>query len=166
MKEIENRRSIRKYINKEISNEIIDDLITYGSMAPSAHNKQHWYYVVVRGELKNKIGDLLINGDRNSVIVTANVIKECSALILVYNNEEEYFAHMSIGASIENILLRATELDLGTLWIGYIVKVADEVNKLVNIDKELISAIAVGYKDEEPIKRPRKTLDEIRKYID
>ena len=166
MKEIENRRSIRKYINKEISNEIIDDLITHGSMAPSAHNKQHWYYVVVRGELKNKIGDLLINGDRNSVIVTANVIKECSALILVYNNEEEYFAHMSIGASIENILLRATELDLGTLWIGYIVKVADEVNKLVNMDKELISAIAVGYKDEEPIKRPRKTLDEIRKYID
>ena len=162
---IEKRRSIRKYQNKEISNEIIDDLLYHGSLAPSAHNKQHWYYVVVRGDLKNQIGDLLLNSDRGSVIVTANVIKECSALILVYNNVEDIYAHVSIGASIQNILLRATELDLGSLWIGYITNIAKEVNKLTNIDKELVSAIAIGYKDEEPNKRPRKTLDEIRKYI-
>lgn len=162
---IEKRRSIRKYQNKEISNEIIDDLLYHGSLAPSAHNKQHWYYVVVRGDLKNQIGDLLLNSDRGSVIVTANVIKECSALILVYKEVEDIYADVSIGASIQNILLRATELDLGSLWIGYITNVAEEVNKLTNIDKELVSAIAIGYKDEEPNKRPRKTLDEIRKYI-
>ena len=162
---IENRRSIRKFQNKEISNEIIDDLIYHGSLAPSAHNKQHWYYVVVRGDLKKQIGDLLANSDRGSVIVTSNVIKECSALILVYNNVEDIYAHMSIGASIQNILLRATELDLGSLWIGYVTTVSEEVNKLVNVDKELISAIAVGYKDENPVKRPRKSMDEIRKYI-
>ena len=162
---IEKRRSIRKYQNKEINNEIIDDLLYHASLAPSAHNKQHWYYVVVRGELKNQIGDLLLNSDRGSVIVTANVIKECSALILVYKEVEDIYAHVSIGASIQNILLRATELDLGSLWIGYVTTVSEEINELVNIDKELISAIAVGYKDENPLKRPRKSMDEIRKYI-
>ena len=56
---IKDRRSIRKYINKEINNDIIDDLLYYGSMSPSAKNKQPWYYVVVKGDLKDKIGDLL-----------------------------------------------------------------------------------------------------------
>lgn len=161
---IEERRSIRKYINKEISNDIIEDLIYHGTLSPSAKNNQPWYFVVVKGNLKNKIGELL-NEDKSSVLLTSKVIKECSALILVYNTIDEYFSHLSIGSSIENILLRATELDLGTLWIGYIKKIEKEVNELLNINHELVSAIAVGYKDEEPLKRPRKSMDEIRKYI-
>ena len=161
---IKDRRSIRKYINKEINNDIIDDLLYYGSMSPSAKNKQPWYYVVVKGDLKDKIGDL-INEESKSVIVTSNVIKKCSALILVYNTLDDYFSHVSIGASIENIILRATSLGLGSLWIGYIKKIEEEVNKLVNMDMELVSAIAIGYKDENPDARPRKSLDEIRKYI-
>ena len=151
---IEKRRSIRKYQNREISNEIIDDLLYHASLAPSAHNKQHWYYVVVKDELKNNIGDLLKNSDRGSVIVTSNVIKECSALILVYKEVEDIYADISIGASIENILLRAVDLGLGACWCGAHPqeRVEENLRKCLNLDKNIIplNIIFIGYPNESP----------------
>ena len=92
---------------------------------------------------------------------TAEVIKTVPYLILVYNKDNEYFNHLSIGAAIENILLEATNRGLGTLWIGYIKKIEDYVKELVDIDYELVSAIAIGVKNEDPVARPRLKLEDV-----
>ena len=68
---------------------------------------------------------------------------------------------LSIGASIENILLRAEELELGTLWIANTCFAYGELVEYLCTDKQLVGAIAVGYANENPYPRPRKVLEEI-----
>ena len=159
LKEIENRRSIRNYKNDNIDKKIIFDILNAGIKAPSAKNNQPWRFLIVNNDIKNKISDKMIEiyGPNK----TAEVIKAIPYLILVYNKDNEYFNHLSIGAAIENILLEAENIGLGTLWIGYIKKIEDYVKQLVNIDYELVSAIAIGVKNENPLERPRLTLDEV-----
>ncbi len=165
IKEIADRRSIRKFDTKRIPKEDILNLIEAASLAPSAKNKQYWYFVVVEDELKDKIGELLNNEESKYMYVTSSVIKEAPVLLLVFSSESDRYSHQSIGAAIQNILLEAENKNLGTLWIGYVLDFEDEIKKLVNEDKELVAAISVGYKLETPNKRPRKPLEEIYKWM-
>ena len=71
---------------------------------------------------------------------------------------------LSIGASIENILLKAEELGLGTLWIANTCFAYPELVTYLNMKGQLIGTIAVGYPDEKPAARPRKKLEEIVEY--
>ena len=101
-----------------------------------------------------------------SISFTANVIKEAKELILVLykdNNSLEYEMDLlSIGAAIENMCLEAESLSLSTLWIGDINPTNDEIcNELDIKDCRIISAVAIGYKNQEPKPRPRKSMDEI-----
>ena len=68
---------------------------------------------------------------------------------------------LSIGASIENLLLKAHELNLGTLWIANTCFAYNELSEYLDISGQLIGAIALGYSDEKPKQRPRKSLEEI-----
>ena len=162
LKEIQNRRSIRNYTNEIIPKEEILNLLKAGIMAPSAKNNQPWRFVIVSSDIKDKIS--LKMTELYGPNKTAEVIKTVPYLILIYNKDNEYFNHLSIGAAIENILLEATNKGLGTLWIGYIKKIENYVKELVNIDYELVSAIAIGVKNEEPMARPRLNLKEVLIY--
>ena len=62
IKEIENRRSIRKYKRHEISKEIIEDIIYSATLAPSAKNRQPWKFIVYQEEEKNKLVDVMRHG--------------------------------------------------------------------------------------------------------
>ena len=69
---------------------------------------------------------------------------------------------VSIGASIEHILLSAEDNDLGSLWLGVITDFEEIINKKFNItNKKLVSGIVLGYKDEYPDKRPRKEFNDV-----
>ena len=162
LKEIQNRRSIRNYTNEIIPKEEILNLLKAGIMAPSAKNNQPWRFVIFSSDIKYK--KILKMTELYWTNKTAEVIKNFTYLILIYNKDNEYFNHLSIGAAIENILLEATNKGLGTLWIGYIKKIENYVKELVNIDYELVSAIAIGVKNEEPMARPRLNLEEVLIY--
>ncbi|MBQ3584067.1 MAG: nitroreductase family protein [Lachnospiraceae bacterium] len=71
---------------------------------------------------------------------------------------------LSIGASIENILLKAEELGLGTLWIANTCFAYKELVTYLDTTKQLVGAIALGYANEHPLQRPRKSMDEIVEY--
>lgn len=162
LKEIENRRSIRNYKSDHVSNADLIDILNAGIKAPSAKNNQPWRLVVVKDEIKNKISlKMTIELGPNK---TAEVIAKVPYLILVYNKGNEYFNHLSIGAAIENMLLEAENKGLGTLWIGYIKQIEDYVNDLVDCNLELVSAIAIGVKDEFPVAKPRLNIDEVVTY--
>ena len=60
------------------------------------------------------------------------------------------------------ICLYAEELGLATLWIGDIVFIKDKINDFLKIkDLELVSALAIGYPNQTPKKRPREKLESI-----
>ena len=177
---IEKRRSIRKYKDISIEKDKILEIINAGRFAPSAKNRQPWYFVVVNNEIKNKIAELMINfkqekseeGDykySSSISFTGNVIKDAPSMILIYTYEDSNYLisdTLSVGAAIENMILRATELSLGTLWVRDTTHIEDEINKLVNIhDKKLSSALLIGIPDQDPKMRPREDLNDIVKWL-
>ena len=175
---INNRRSIRKYKCADISNEIIEDLINSARLAPSTKNRQPWNFMIVKDKIKNEIADIMLdketkiyyNVKNSSVKSTANIMKQAPILILVFKPKCDNWIIgdlLSIGSAIEHICLRATDLGLGSLWIRDIVYTQKEIANLVNKnDMELISAISIGYPDENPKQRPRKKLNEILEWYE
>ena len=163
---MEERRSVRHYNGKKIDRKTIEDILNYGIMAPSAHNKQPWHFIVVEDQTKKEsIANVLEHSSDDPVMVTCNVIKECSALVLVFADIiDEVMDIQSVGACIENIVLRAKDLDVASLWIGYILRIEKELQEQFSCDKKLIAAVALGYTDHFPSKRPRKTLDEVSEW--
>lgn len=178
---IEKRRSIRHYISGDIEDKIITDLLDCGRLAPSAKNRQPWFFVVVKGDMKDKIADVMLDwynktditnyenklGHSISISYAANTMKEANTLILVFKEKVELFNNydnLSIGACIQNILLRATDLGIGSLWIGDTIYVKEQIANMVDCPNlDLISAIALGYTDIIPRKSPRKALEKIVK---
>lgn len=168
-KVLEDRRSIREYTLDNVSDEEIKKIINAGILAPSAKNKQPWHFVAVRNnELKNKISKVLYESEENkspALVRTSEIINNAPVLILVFNtiiDDDLDWYSLSIGACIENMLLQSTELNLGSLWIGYVNRVSDKICNLLEIQNEkLISAVVVGHKNENPTKRPRKELNEV-----
>lgn len=61
LKSIEERRSIRTFTNEVVKKEIIEDILNCGRLAPSAKNRQPWYFVVVKEDVKDKIADIMID---------------------------------------------------------------------------------------------------------
>ncbi len=68
IREIENRRSIRKYKPDEIERKLIEEIIYSASLAPSAKNRQPWKFIVYQGKEKKKLVDVMrqgINSEKN-----------------------------------------------------------------------------------------------------
>lgn len=180
---IERRRSIRGFKKDDLTDEIVRDILDCGRLAPSAKNRQPWYFVVVKNSLKNKIADLMIKYTEendeteerkilkcpSSVKASALIMKQSPVLVLVFKSDDQNWVTgdtLSLGASIENMLLRATELDIGSLWIRDIIYVNREVEDLIGLDDyQLNCAISLGYASQSPKARPRKNLDEIVRFI-
>ena len=59
IREIENRRSIRKYKPDEIERKLIEEIIYSASLAPSAKNRQPWKFIVYQSEEKDKLVDVM-----------------------------------------------------------------------------------------------------------
>lgn len=183
LKAIENRRSIRAFKRNEPSKEVIEDILNCGRLAPSSKNRQPWYFVVTKGNIKDKIANMMIEdsinhddaierkklGCASSVNLTANAIKQAPILVLVFREKNDNWIvgdNLSIGACVENMCLRATELEIGTLWIRDIVYVSEDVAKMLNHENmELNCALAIGYANQSPKQRPRKDLDDIMEWI-
>jgi len=164
---IKERRSIRHFNTEEVSVSNLKEIIDSGILSPSGHNRQPWHFIIIHKDkaLKNKIGDILEEHSNEEVLQTCNVIRECSDLILVFADiEDKIIDIQSIGASIENMLLRATSLNVGTLWIGYIIYIEQELQKIFKTDKKLMAAVALGHYDKNPKPRPRKKVEEVTEW--
>lgn len=175
---IKNRRSIRKYTNEDVPNELIEDLIECARLAPSAKNRQPWKFIIIKNDIKNKIADIMIKNEEaperiedtnSSVKFTAGIMKEAPVLILVlkeYDDNWKTGDALSIGGAIEHICLRATDLGLGSLWIRDTAYTQKEIAKLIGYENmEVISAISIGYPNQSPKQRPRKELNEILEWL-
>lgn len=184
LKSIEERRSIRSYTKETIPRKIIEDILNCGRIAPSAKNRQPWYFVIVQNDTKDKIADMMIEytlnnddtirikqlGCESSVNPTANIIKQAPILVLIFREKNDNWIvgdNLSIGACVENMCLRATDLGIGSLWIRDTVDVAYDVAKMLgHEDMELNCALALGYANQSPKQRPRKELNKIMEWYD
>ncbi len=172
-KVLESRRSIRKYKNTPISDDDINYILKNASLSPSAHNKQPWHYFVFTKQKKDELTTLISDYITNKQELTyyekimrncLSFVKEAPVVILVYSTLEknELNDYLSLGSSIEHICLSAKNIDIGSLWLGVISDFTELIKSKYNFQNmNLISAVVLGYPEEEPIARPRKNVNEI-----
>lgn len=184
IKAIEERRSIRKFQDKTISKEIIAKILELATKAPSGKNRQPWRFVVLQNGKKDELVSIMEdilnqykkqNKGTGSFELSINSINEASAVVLVFNAfsnfEEDYNHHrlltdtQSIGAAIQTLILAAQEFELGTLWICDISYCDKELCSWLNRKDELVAAVAIGYANQLPYPRPRKSLEEVMEWI-
>ncbi|HSQ89405.1 nitroreductase family protein [Romboutsia sp.] len=149
MNSIFKRRSIRKFTETPVTEEQIQQLLRAAMAAPSAHNKQPWEFVLTtKRETLDKLAD-------NHPY--AKMLKQAPLCIVVCANpskqEEEGFYVQDCSAAIQNILIEAVEINLGTVWIGLHPheNLQNQVREIFNMPSDIvpISMIAIGNPDEE-----------------
>lgn len=157
---IGSRRSIRKYKNKKVEDEKLNQVLEAGRLAPSAKNMQDWRFIVVKDK---KLRKSLVSAAANqSFVGEAPVVIVCCTVIPNYILRCGQPAGVIDGAiAIDHMTLAATALDLGTCWIGSFY--ADKVRKILNIPDSvgIVELLTLGYPAESPHERGRKSLDEI-----
>jgi len=163
---IKERRSIRAYTAKEVSDEDVERLIEAARWAPSAGNTQPWAFVVVKdAETRQKLSSAtlqtLIQEAPVVIVVCADAIRSSR----VYGSRgEKLYSIQDTAAATQNILLAAQELGLATCWVGAFRE--DEVAKAVKAPWNLrpVAMVAVGYPAERPMAPWRRSFDEIVHY--
>ena len=147
------RQSIRKFKPDQVSKEMIREILEAARIAPSGGNRQPWQFIVVQNkEMIKKLAG------RQEWAATAPVM----ILGLVDKGVQASYYYNDMGIAFEHIILKATDLGLGTCWMG-MMRRSDEARVLLDIPKELevIIQTPIGYPDEIPNRRGRKKLVEI-----
>ena len=148
---IKSRRSIRKFTSKEVSDELVNQIIEAGTFAPSGMNNQPWKFVVVKDHgLREKLAQ---QTHYSQIILDAPV---CIAVFL--DNSRSYDRTkdvQAIGACIQNMLLAICTLGLGGVWLGEILRNKERVRDILGLPEnlELMAVVTLGYPAEKGGKR-------------
>ena len=159
------RRSIRKYSDRQVESEKLDLLLKAAMAAPSAMNCKPWEFVVVTDQEKLiKFRKRLIFGNRNAPAA----IIVCGNPSLSINPVARLFWVQDCSNAAENILIAATSLGLGTVWVGIhpVAEFVHVVREIISLPRHVkpLGLIYVGYPAEE--KSARTQYDINRVHID
>ena len=152
---IKKRRSIRRYRPARISDEDLRSILEAARLAPSAGNRQPWYFIVVREKsTKERLAEAAAH---QMFIADADVI----IVGISDPNRSPRWYDKDIMIAMEHMVLVATELGYGTCWIGAFDE--DKVKDILGIPEEyrVIALLPVGVPAESPEPRPRRSLEEI-----
>jgi nitroreductase len=175
IKAIEDRRSIRKYMDKPVEDEKLLQILESARLAPSGSNTQPWQIIVVKEqENREKVAKASYNQKWMASApvhlvcvadIKARLPKSKDLYIDEYSKEFEVKQIIrDTSIAIEHMALTATDLGLGTCWIAWFEQ--KDFRPVLNIpeDKYVVAVLTLGYPDEAPNPRPRKSLEEIVHY--
>jgi len=151
---IEKRRSIRKFKEGEIPEEKLKLILRAAQIAPSASNMQPYQFIIVTDpNLKKQLGKLAA---QQRFISDAAVI-----IIGLGNSEREKWYKVDLAIAFQQMILQATELGYGSIWIGAFYP--EKIKELLKIPEgyEIIALLPIGIPGEEPPARARKSIGEI-----
>ena len=164
---IKGRRSIRAFKSDDVSPEIVKRLIDVARQAPSAGNIQPWEFIIVR--------ELKIKRSLAEAALDQSFIEEAPVVIVVCANENRssqgygargktLYCIQDTAAAIQNLLLFAYSIRLGTCWIGAFRE--DEAREILKIPSGIrpVAIIPVGYPAETPLPRSRRPINLIVHY--
>jgi nitroreductase len=170
---IKNRRSIRVFTKEEVHDGQIAVLLEAANEAPSAHNQQSWRFIVLRGQKKQELSDMvtarsdgfprpastLLRMAARSIATAPVVIAVANTGGLIAHGTElfkvnkemanDFFRTMEIqssAAAVENMLLAATSVGLATVWLGILFLIKNEVLQFLGEPAgEFMAVVPVGY---------------------
>ena len=186
---IHERRSVRKYLPRQVPSELVEDVLIAAGWAPSAHNSQPWRFVVLAdASVKRRLADAMADAwaadlakdgakvdakmreERVEAFANAPVlILACSTMdgLRKFPDEkrqmcERDLAMQSLGAAMQNLLLVAHAEGLGACWFCAPGLCKETVRKVLKIPDavEPEAFVIMGYPAETPSVPPKKSLAE------
>ena len=151
------RKSIRKYKSDIIPEEKLNYIIEAARLAPSWKNSQPWRFIIVtKEELKKKITS------RDWAAEAPIIIVGVADPTLSGTRENKQYYLVDMGIAMEHMMLAATELGLGTCWIGlrFNEEIVKETLKIPE-QYQVVAITPLGYPDEKPSLKTRKNREEI-----
>ena len=168
------RRSIRKFTDQPISHELLEEIISTASYAPSWKNTQVTRYTAVTGNAKAELAKLTsiypgnaAHMDNAPMVIAVSVVKGRSG----YERDgsfstvmEDGWQMFDAGIASEAFCLAAYEKGLGTVILG-LFDVAPAAQLLeIPETQELVALICIGYPAENPAAPKRKTVSDLLTY--
>ncbi len=183
------RHSVRVFTDEPVSSELLLTLLDAANRAPSAHNQQSWRFIVLHGEKKQGLAELVARRAADFpkpsgilLRMASRSIQSAPVVVAIANTGElishgtelfqvdregarEFFRTMEIqssAAAVENMLLAATSLGLGSVWLGILFLMKDEVLQFLGEPEgEFMAVVPLGYPAKTgsgPKKRPLESL--------
>lgn len=157
---LKERRSIRKFTDEPVSREDLTAILESGRWAPSGLNNQPWRFLVIHKD------------DHRAQALSectkyGHIVKAAKVLLCIFLDKESIYNemkdHQGIGGCIQNMMLAAHSLGLGTVWLGEILNQETQVMDILglSVDKyELQVVIAAGHPEQKGSSK-RKELSEL-----
>jgi nitroreductase len=181
---IAQRRSIRRFKPDPLPDDVLQSIIGAGIQAPSGKNKQPWRFVIVKEDQRPEMVRILRAGiaeakaegaDPGSSEYTARIMEHAPVTVFVFNPDglSPWLAHsidqniselvdtQSVGAAIQNMLLAAQDLGVGSLWICDVFYAYEALCDWLGEKGQMIAAVSFGYPAESPAARSRKSYSEL-----
>lgn len=157
------RRSIRQYVDAPVGRETLMKVLEAARLAPSWKNKQCWRYIVVEDTARRlALGEAVgMNPDETAYRAAPYVIVLCALPEDSGNRAGKPYYMTDCGISMQQLVLAAHALGLGTCWVGAFDE--DAVRRLLEIPPEVrvVALTPLGVPAESPAARPRKSMEEI-----
>lgn len=162
---IKKRRSIRDYLDKKVENDKLFKVLEAGRWSPSSGNVQNWRFVVINDEaIKSRLADACLGQYwiMNAPLLIA-VLSDDSKLRLLFGQRGEMsYSIQNCSVAMQNMMLEAENLGLGTSWVG-----AYDEEKILRIlrvaDPNIVlrGIFAMGYSKNTPSPPVRIDLDKL-----
>ena len=159
---IRTRRSIRKYKDKQVPWDNVITILQAGKYAPSAGNLQNWKFIVVKSDAKRKaITKACLQQEwMEQAPVFIVVVSEPKKAERFYGTRgARLYTLQGCAASIENMLLTAHSLGLGSCWVGAFDE--HEIWTILGLPEEssVQGVVTIGYADEVPQAPPKYRIE-------
>ena len=174
---IKERRSVRKFKNTAVPNEIISDIIETASYGPSWKHTQIPRYIAVTGDMKDRIAkECTDTYPKNGEIISGAPLLLVQCFIKNRSGFERDGSYTTrrgdgwqmydCGISTANVCNAAYEAGLGSVVLGIFddIKAAEILG--LSEDREVVALIPMGYPDETPVAPKRKPVDELLTFLD
>ncbi len=191
---IERRHSVRVFLERDVPDEFLRRVLDAANAAPSAHNQQSWRFAILRGEKKKEMAALVSDKAADfprpasvllrmaarsilgapvviAIVNTGSLIEHGTELFEMGKDQAyDFFRTMEIqssAAAVENLLLAATSLELGSVWLGVLFLIKNEIRAFLGEPAgEFMAVIPLGYAAKPPVGPKKQSLDQVVKYLE
>ena len=166
-----NRRSVRAYKDEQVEDEKIEKILEAAIMAPTARGEAPWHFTVVQNkevleDINSSVHSILSNSGDEFLEAIAesdvNVMHNAPTVVFVSAKSDATNMQADCSAAIENMLLAAEGLDIGSCWLGLVAiyfSVEENLKKLhIPEGYTPLYGVALGYKLEPNEPNPRSDV--------
>ncbi|MFH1478773.1 MAG: nitroreductase [Candidatus Omnitrophota bacterium] len=181
---IKGRRSIRKFLDKPIPKEAVDQLIEAAKWAPSGMNHQPWGFIVVQDKtLIKELSDHSIphikklietnpklrRYKRRMAVDNFSIFYHAACVIIIVGKIDSFSCDQDCAMAAQNLMLKAYSLDIGSCWIGMMSVLDKDEWFRQRFDLpdtyKIIAPIALGYFEDKDIPIIERVEPGVLKYF-